>query len=713
MMAKAPAREDQTDVPDIESEEAAPLAPDPSGWTPHPSERRDFYHRVRVFPAEIAVWRQRLSKQFADQPLLLADAPEDKEELLRRLDAGISHLREVARLLAALYGTPDLGTKPDPTDELVYIILSRKTPEKAYQETYEALKARFPRWDDLLLAPRKEVEKLVSPGGLGGKKVTSLYGAMERLKETFGRCSLDDARDWPDDRLEEFLCSLPEVQRKSAYCIMMYAFGRQVFPADTHVGRVLARIGPYRELGLSLSGLDHKKLQQVLADLVPPNLRYSLHVNLIEHGRAVCKAPRPLCDRCEIRNFCTHFRQAEVARVQVLDSPTAADLFAGAGGLSEGFTQAGFRIQFAVDRDAEAMKTYRLNHPQVPDDHVLACDITTLEDGAFRRLAGKRRLDVLLGAPPCQGYSTAGHRSKRSITGYRLEGDERNFLFEQLVRAAVELRPRLLLMENVPGMQSAKKESESFLESAARMLEERGGFTTAIWRLNASAFGVPQDRIRYFLVASSTGTLPARPAEEYQDIHRPALDHDALPPITLGEAIFDLPVRDAGCGVAVERREVPDPAVDRRFRRYLGKFGVFRPSPLVFNHTVRYHNARDLELYRLLAPGDDSVHLLEKHGRDDLMRYRKDVFDDKYARLRADRPSKTIVAHLAKDGNGYVHPTQHRSISLREAARAQSFHDGFAFCGSPSDQWVQLGNAVPPVLARAIAQSFLRALGRS
>ena len=712
-MAKTRASSESRQPTEVVDENADTISPDPSGWTPHPSERRDFYHRVRVFPPDVANWRQRLARHVVDRPDVFPEAPAGREGLLNRIDAGISHLREVARILAALYGTPDLGNKPDPTDELVYIILSRKTPERAYQQSFDLLKSRFARWDDLLDAPPKEVERLVSSGGLGGKKVISLYGAMAQLKETFGRCSLDEARGWPDDRLEEFLCTLPEVQRKSAYCIMMYAFGRQVFPVDTHVGRVLARIGPYRELGLTLAGLDHKKLQKGLADLIPPNLRYSLHVNLIEHGRAVCRASRPLCDQCEVRNFCTHYRRTEVARVEVCDAPTAADLFAGAGGLSEGFTQAGFRMLFALDRDAEAMKTYRLNHPHVPDDRVLACDMTTVKDGEFRRLAGSRRLDVLVGAPPCQGYSTAGFRSKKTVTGYRPEGDDRNFLFEQMVRAAVELRPRLFLMENVPGMQSAKKNNESFLESAARLLAERAGFTTAVWRLNASAFGVPQDRVRYFLVASSTGILPARPAEEYQDILRPGIDHDALPPVTLGEAIFDLPPRDAGTGVAVERREVPDPASDRRFRRYLGKFGVLRPSPLIFNHTVRYHNPRDLELYRLLEQGDDSVHLLEKHGRDDLMRYRKDVFDDKYARLRADRPSKTIVAHLAKDGNGYVHPTQHRSISLREAARAQSFHDGFAFCGSPSDQWVQLGNAVPPVMARAIARSFLRALGRA
>jgi DNA (cytosine-5)-methyltransferase 1 len=134
---------------------------------------------------------------------------------------------------------------------------------------------------------------------------------------------------------------------------------------------------------------------------------------------------------------------------------------------------------------------------------------------------------------------------------------------------------------------------------------------------------------------------------------------------------------------------------------------------LIFNHRARYNNRSDLELYATLRPGGDSVHAIERHGRADLMRYRRDVFDDKYARLRADRPSKTIVSHLAKDGNGYIHPSQVRSITVREVARLQSFDNSFIFCGSPSDQWIQVGNAVPPLLGVAIGRSILDALGRS
>jgi DNA (cytosine-5)-methyltransferase 1 len=634
----------------------------------------------------------------------------EENEIRDLLDVGIAALREIARILAVVHGCPDLGNKPDPVDELVYIILARKTREDAYQRTFDALKKRFATWDEMLSAPRESVTALIRSGGLSERKTVSLFGALGKLRETFGDCTLEPAREWPDHELETFLCSLPEISKKSAYCVMMYSLGRAAFPVDTHVGRVLARVGPYRELGLSLTGLDHKKLQAVLADLVPPVLRYSLHVNLVAHGRKVCLGRRPLCERCDIRNFCGTFRRAEGMRLKRTSAPTYVDLFAGAGGLSEGFRRAGFRGLLAVDSDAVSLRTYWLNHTELPDNRIVLRDIRELALGELRRLVGGRTVDVLIGAPPCQGFSHAGFRSKRARTGYRVTSDARNYLFQHMVAAALELKPRLILMENVPGMQSARHADVSFLERAATMLRRGGGYHTTIWRLNAAAFGVPQDRIRYFLIASRTGLSPAPPAEEYQDIHRPGFDADALPPVTLEEAIFDLPARQAGTGTGVDPFD-RDSGVDTiRLRRFLRKHALLSDSPMIYNHHVRYHNERDLELYALLRPGEDSVHAVERHGRHDLMRYRNDVFDDKYYRLRPDRPCKTIVAHLAKDGNGYIHPQQIRSISIREAARVQSFPDSYVFCGSPSDQWVQVGNAVPPIVAEAIARSFQQVL---
>src|SRR5262249_23370107 len=248
-----------------------------SGWPLHPKERRDFYHRVHAFPPEVADWRQALVERIRSNPGRVRGGKkrDTYEDVRARLDQGIVYLREIARILALLNGPPPIGNKDDPVDELVYIILSRKTREEAYQRTFDLLKRRFPDWTDLLRAPRTEVTRLVFSGGLSGRKTESLYGALGQLRDTFGRCTLEPARAWSDAQLEALLCSLPEISKKSAYCIMMYAFGRQVFPVDTHVGRVLSRLGPYRDLGLDLGGLDHKKLQAVLADLIPPNLRYS------------------------------------------------------------------------------------------------------------------------------------------------------------------------------------------------------------------------------------------------------------------------------------------------------------------------------------------------------------------------------------------------------------------------------------------------------
>ena len=203
------------------------LVDDDSGWPPHPSERRDLYHRIRCFPNEVVSWRKRLMRHVEENPDIFPAAARSGDQLSALIDEGISFLREIARILAVLHGSQDLGNKTDPTDELVYIILARKTRESAYQQTYDVLKRTFARWDDLIDSPREKVEKLVFSGGLSEKKTTSLFGALGKLRETFGSCTLEPARSWSDEELERFLRELPEIERKSAYCIMMYAFGRR------------------------------------------------------------------------------------------------------------------------------------------------------------------------------------------------------------------------------------------------------------------------------------------------------------------------------------------------------------------------------------------------------------------------------------------------------------------------------------------------------
>ena len=346
-----------------------------TGWHWDPSELGDFYHRPRSFTKDVGKWRRQLVKAIrrGEVASLVSRSGKDESEIRGELDEIITRLREISRILAVLHGTPDLGNKIDPVDELVYIILSRKTRESAYQAAFDALKERFPTWDELLDADREEVENLVRASGLSGRKTTSLFGALYTLRERFGSCTLDPASDWADDDLEKFLCSLPEIQRKSAYCVMMYAMGRKAFPVDTHVGRVLARLAPFRSLGLDLGGLDHKKLQSALCDLVPPDVRHSLHVNLVVHGRAVCKSLRPHCDRCELARFCRHHRTQQVEVARNSDRYTFMDLFCGAGGMSLGVSESIALTQPSpcfrcADRNAleAAIRLHGLKHEKFP-----------------------------------------------------------------------------------------------------------------------------------------------------------------------------------------------------------------------------------------------------------------------------------------------------------------------------------------------------------
>ena len=682
---------------------AAPVFPD---WPFEGPERQDFLHRPRAFPESVKDWRKRVTLVLEESVLATADDADGRA----LVDSVTTRAREVDWILRTLHGTPSLGNHGDPVDELVYIALSRKTREAAYQASFEALKSAYPAWEDALAAGADEIAGVIAGCGLEEKKARGIVTALELLVETFGSCTLEPAREWPDDELLRFLCSMPEIEKKSAFCVMMYSLGRAVFPVDAHVHRVLGRLGLFEAFGVDLEAMDHKRAQRELEDLVPPPLRHSLHVNLVVHGREICKARKPACEECELARFCSHRRAELHAAVEASETPRVVDLFCGAGGLSRGFERAGCHTVVGADLDEAALRTYRLNRPAIADEAVLCENLEEIPPGKLLELCGGRSPEILTGAPPCQGFSQAGHRSRSSANGYQSTGDERNYLYECVAAAAAELKPRLLLLENVPGMKSAKQMTMSFIEHAASRIEEvtNHEYETTIWRLNATEFGVPQDRTRYFIVGWRRGHVaPAMPAADYQDRSSRDYDLDALPPITLHEAIHDLPPLEAGEGETVTRLELARD--DKLDRRYLKKFGM-RRSSLLYGHSVRFHNERDIELYGLLEPGEDSVHAVEKHGRADLMRYRTDVFDDKYSRLRPDRPSKTIVAHLAKDGNGYIHPTQSRSITHREAARIQSFEDDYVFCGTPSQQWTQLGNSVPPVMGEAIARSFRRAL---
>lgn len=698
--------------------ECPELAPDGELW----AERKNFT------PAHNA-WRRRMVaflKANREHFPLIDDATARDDVLLRNLvDREAATQGAITRFLQAVYPERDLGNLPDPLDELIYIMLSRRTREGAYQTVFRALKKRFPGWEFMATAPVEEIDVITSTAGMGLQRARNLQATLLRIREQLGEFSLDQLRDWTDDRVEAFLTELPGVGPKSAYCVMMYSLGRAAFPVDAHAIRILTRVGIFREAGLDLASGDHKAAQNILADLIAPDLRHSLHVSLVLHGRAICRQ-MPRCDDCVIRNMCTFSRAEQVREAEHSGRPTIVDLFSGAGGLSEGFRQAGFRTILAVDSNRTALQTYALNHPEVPEERVICEDLRDFrKDGErLRHLLGDQRIDVLIGGPPCQGFSRAGWRSRNTGSRFLATDDDRNYLFEELVGLLHVMKPRIFVMENVPGVGEVRFEDDSTFLDVMQNAMRRAGYTTNVWLLNAAAYGVPQMRVRRIIVGvHGLARMPASlqkfirsRIEEVPEVkyrvasnqfreHTRSDDSNLPPPITLGDAIGDLPPIAAGQGVWVghtgaaqatpSRLELPDSPIRH-------------PQGLLTSHVSRYNNDADLERYAELEPGENYLDLLRR--RSDLRNYSTGSFHDKYYRLRADQPSKTIVAHLRKDGNSYVHPTQVRSLSVREAARLQSFPDAYIFTGSRGDQFQQIGNAVPPRLGKAIAGQLLRVL---
>lgn len=213
-------------------------------------------------------------------------------------------LRAIARIASRKYGTPNLGNFRDPTDEFVYIVLSRKTVERAYIKAFYALKASG-SWAKVMEQGQSKVARIITGCGLEKKKARAIVEGLALIKTQLGSSSLSAADLLPDDELFRFLCSLPEFGPKSAYCVMLYSFSRPVFPVDAHVGRVFARLGIARLLGISIENANHKERQALLRDVVPPDLRFGLHVNFIMHGRRICKAMSPLCASCSLTRHCT------------------------------------------------------------------------------------------------------------------------------------------------------------------------------------------------------------------------------------------------------------------------------------------------------------------------------------------------------------------------------------------------------------------------
>lgn len=366
-----------------------------------------------------------------------------------------------------------------------------------------------------------------------------------------------------------------------------------------------------------------------------------------------------------------------------IPGPVAVDLFCGAGGLSLGMDAAGCTVALAVDTDERALETHRANFAS----RALAFDMgdpDRVED--LIELLSVVEIDILAGGPPCQPFSRAGRSKIRSLVaeGVRPAEDNRRELWRAFAQVAVEVRPRAVLMENVPDM--ALGDDGLVVRTMTSLLED-AGYEVDYRLLDAWRYGVPQHRQRLILVAVRDGTGFEWPNE--------------VKPVTIGDAIGDLPRLGEGTG----GREMPyeEPRTPFQKRARIGMTGKRRE--VVWDHMTRAVRDDDREAFELMDTGTTYSDLPER-----LRRYRSDIFNDKYNRLGWDELSRSITAHIAKDGYWYIHPDEPRTLTVREAARIQTFPDRFRFAGSRSHAFAQIGNAVPPELARRVTVAVLSAL---
>lgn len=371
--------------------------------------------------------------------------------------------------------------------------------------------------------------------------------------------------------------------------------------------------------------------------------------------------------------------------------PTAADLFCGAGGLGLGLAEAGFDVVLGVDVDEAAVATHRAHFPGVS----MCADLS--DPAVIRRVGDALRdaqIDVVAGGPPCQPFSRAGRSKIRSLveTGQRPAHDERRELWRSFVEIVEIARPRAVLVENVPDMALS---DDMLVVRSLTMLLEQAGYDVHSRLLDAWRHGVPQHRQRLILVALRDGQPFTWPSETET--------------VTVRDAIGDLPPVEGGFrhdegadGSHTYRR-----SRSTEFQVSARSWGGDEMSTRVHDHITRPVREDDRRAFEVMTP-DTRYSDLPDH----LKRYREDIFTDKYKRLDAQGLSRTITAHIARDGYWYIHPEQPRTLTIREAARLQTFPDRYRFAGPPSEAFRQIGNAVPPALGAAVGQALRLALDR-
>lgn len=389
------------------------------------------------------------------------------------------------------------------------------------------------------------------------------------------------------------------------------------------------------------------------------------------------------CSECCIKKYCNTYILKK--RKESTKSFQMVDLFCGAGGLSLGFSQEGFSTVLANDIEPCCVDTYAHNHPETPRDHIVLGDIRNVTDH-LEELLKDKNIDIVVGGPPCQGFSMANRQ--------RLIDDPRNYLYKSYVNIVKKVRPKFFVMENVKGMLSVADQVKEDFRNI--------GYSVECHILNAKDYGVPQNRERLIYIGNRLNidneSIFDEIFKQSQNIKKHVLS-DAiygLRPLEASRVKNSTETGSEKSGFIIENNKL------QKSNDYIELINQGKINPLVFNHKARYNNDRDIEIYGRMYQGDKS----DDPKIADIMPYkrRNGIFKDKYFKLEENKVSKTITAHMKFDCNMYIHPTQARGLTPREAARIQSYPDDYFFRGAYTKTYMQIGNSVPPLLGRAIAK---------
>ena len=393
------------------------------------------------------------------------------------------------------------------------------------------------------------------------------------------------------------------------------------------------------------------------------------------------------CEKCAVRKYCNAYicsaRQRAQGKLKMID------LFCGAGGLSLGFVQEGFTVALANDIEACCVDTYAHNHPETPRDHIIQGDIRDVV-AELEKLVEGCNIDVVVGGPPCQGFSMANRQ--------RLIDDPRNYLYKNYIEVVRRIQPKFFVMENVKGMLGVANQVKEDFEAI--------GYSVECKVFNAKDFGVPQNRERLIYIGNRIGVDNSEIIQAIDEIGVAATKY------VLADALYGLRPLEASrvrnsteTDTEVSGRKIESATVPLS-NDFINLINCGRSIPVVCNHKARFNNDRDIEIFGRLNQGDRS----DDPKIADIMPYanRNDIFKDKYFKLEETKICKTITAHMKFDCNMYIHPTQARGLTPREAARVQTYPDDYFFRGAYTKTYMQIGNSVPPLLSRAIASVIIQ-----